>query len=171
MKKVLFICCILFATLSHAHETFFAYAEVEYDDMNGRIEATISMTSHDLEKYLQEKKIITKGLSVSLEDSTLRKSISNEVLNHFIMSSGSTREDYIDINAFMNFDGFELFLNGKVEFYYSIKLDQALTSIRVTFDLFMDEFPEQQNKLLLIYRNKKRDFVFLPATKTQYIEL
>lgn len=170
MKKALFICCILLTSLSYAHESFFAFAEVEYDDLSGKIETTISMTTHDLEYYLQKKKIITKNLSTSLEDSILRIAISKEIIEHFNMSTGNNRDDYVDINARTNFEGFELFLNGKVEFYYSASLEHPLKSIQITFDLFMDEYPEQQNKLHLIYRNQKKDYVFLPSKKTQLIE-
>lgn len=173
MKKALFICCILFASFSHAHDTFFAYAEVEYDDFSGKIEATISMTSHDLEKYLQERNIITKGLSVSLEDSVNQELISSEILKYFQINVFGKRTDVLNgIQAIeLTLDGFELLRTGTIVFYYSAEIANHFDHFEVKFDLFMDEFPEQQNKLHLIYRDKKRDFVFLPATKKQYIEL
>lgn len=169
MKKALFICCILLASLSHAHESFFAFAEVEYDDLNGRIEATISMTSHDLEKYLQERNFITKGLSVSLEDSVNQELISLEILRHFYFTSLNNAPNNENVN--FKLEGYEIYLNGKIDFYFSAEIQHTLSIFKLTFDLLMDEFPEQQNKLLFIYRNKKRDYIFLPASKTQLIEL
>jgi hypothetical protein len=41
----------------------------------------------------------------------------------------------------------------------------------ITFNLLMDSFPEQQNKLTFHFREKKSTFVFLESNQKQLIDL
>ena len=38
-----------------AHEYFFSFAEMEYNDITRKFEITISLTTHDLEKIYEKK--------------------------------------------------------------------------------------------------------------------
>ena len=175
MRILLFILTLLFATSSYAHEYFFAFAEVEYDEMNSRIEATLTVSTHDFEFYLQQKGIIQGDLNKNKSDSLKMQLIEEEIIKHFSLIEG-INTDYSNKNqkrtlGKLRLDGFETNLKGTVEFYLSIDVYQPLKSIEITFDLLMDQYPNQQNKLYLITRNEKRTIDFLSSKKTQLIEL
>ena len=153
-----------------SHDSYFAFAEVEYDEISGRFEITVSSTTHDLERYLTDKKIITGGLVASLKDSIQFNSIQKELKNHFNIK-------LIDANSLVNsvdisFDGFEVELTGIVRFYCSSSQSIAgINSLEITFDLLMDLFPLQQNKLIFTFRNEKSSYVFLRQQIKQQIQL
>jgi len=175
MKTLLFIFSLLCANISTAHEFYFAFAEVEYDEMNSRIEATLTVSTHDFEFYLQQKGIIQGDLNKNKSDSLKMQLIEEEIIKHFILIEG-INTDYSNKNqkrtlGQLRLDGFETNLTGTAEFYLSIDVYQPLKSIKITFDLLMDQYPNQQNKLYLITRNEKRTIDFLSSKKTQLIEL
>jgi len=68
-------------------------------------------------------------------------------------------------------DGFEVLLNGDVQFYLSAKIANPIKEFYVKFDFLMDKFPEQQNKLTFRYRDKKFTYNFLTTTRIQLIKL
>lgn len=173
MKTLLFIFALLFATSSYAHEYFFAFAEVEYDEMNGRVEATITVSTHDFEFYLQQEGIIQGDLNKNKSDSVKMLLIENEIIRHFDIKENYTDEDQELKKKLskMKLEGFETNLNGTVEFYLSSQVYEPLKTIEFTFDILMDQYPNQQNKLYLITRNEKRTIDFLSSKKTQLIEL
>lgn len=174
MKKALFVIFMMLQSCVYAHDYFFAFAEVEYDELNGRIEATLSLTAHDFERYLQKKQIIQGDLTSCLNDSVKMLELENEINKHFSFNSSPLEENSImDGEALFYFklEGFETQLTGIVQFYLSCPLKQPLESIEVTFDVLMDQYPEQQNKLTLINRGQKRTYVFLQSKRTQIIGL
>jgi hypothetical protein len=175
MRIILFILSLSFVNSISAHEFYFAFAEVEYDEMNSRIEATLTVSTHDFEFYLQQKGIIQGDLNKNKSDSLKIQLIEEEIIKHFNLTEG-INIDYSNKNqkpylGQLRLDGFETNLTGTVEFYLSIDVYQPLKSIEITFDLLMDQYPNQQNKLHLLTRNEKRTIDFLSSKKTQLIEL
>ena len=174
MKNFLFILFFLTSSISNAHDYFFAFAEVEYNEMNGKIESTISMTSHDFERYLQKQKLIQTNLNSCLNDSISMQNIEIELNKHFNVNMNSGIENSIlDGNESINFrlEGFEIQLTGIVQFYLSSTIYRPKAHLEITFDLLMDEYPEQQNKLTFIFRNQKKTVVFIPSMRSQIIDL
>ena len=49
----LFIICNSFASM--AHEYFFSFAEMEYNDVTRKFEITITATTHDIEKLYEKR--------------------------------------------------------------------------------------------------------------------
>ncbi len=173
MRILLFILTLLFATSSYAHEYFFAFAEVEYDEMNGRIEATITVSTHDFEFYLQQEGIIQGDLNKNKSDSVKMLLIENEIIRHFDIKESYTDEDQELKKKLskMKLEGFETNLNGTVEFYLSSQVYEPLKTIEFTFDILMDQYPKQQNKINFITRDKKQTIDFLQSNKTQFIDI
>jgi hypothetical protein len=174
MKSFILIFLLLISSLSNAHDYFFAFAEVEYNELNGEIETTISMTSHDFERYLQKKKLIQTNLNACVNDSVSMQNIEIELNKHFNINMNPGIENSIlDGNESFNLklDGFEIQLTGIVQFYLSSTIFRPLKHFKITFDLLMDEYPEQQNKLTFIYRNQKKTVVFIPSMRSQIIDL
>lgn len=164
MRKALFILILLMSSVSYGHDYFFAFAEVEYNEMNSKVEVTIRVSTHDFEKSLRSKSLISKDLSVLSQDTNTLSILEKEIEDHFTISS---LEQTIDLQL----EGFETQKTGIVEFYLSAEVKNNPNQLDIKFDLLMDEFPEQQNKLTFIYRMSKRTLVFMQNKRTQSIDL
>lgn len=170
MKKILVFLSLFFTFFGSAHEYYFAFAEVEYDEMNGRIEVTLTVSKHDFEYYLQQKRIIQGDLNKNKSDSLKFQLIEDEIIKHFSLKEFQSTLNKSSLSE-MRLDGFETNLTGTVEFYLSLDVYQPLETIEIVFDVLMDQHPNQQNKLYFITRDKKRTFDFLNSKKVQIVEL
>jgi hypothetical protein len=162
MKHIFFVFFFFVTSVTYAHEYFFAFAEVEYDEYNARVEATVVMTAHDFESYLKKEKIITKELSFYKNDSVVMKRVENEISKHFSIQSTS-------VGTF-TLEGFEIALTGMIQVYLTAPILSTPTGLEIQFDLLMDEFKEQQNKLTFIYRDQKTSYVYLQNKRSQHID-
>jgi hypothetical protein len=175
MKIVSLILLSFISVSIYAHDTFFAFAELEYKEMQGQLEASISVTAHDFETYLQKKGIIKTGLSRALKDSTLLKAIEQVLNEHFFVDLDPNGENSsMDGVEFILFtlEGYEEERNGTLRFYMHAPLKHLLSNgFMVTFNLLMDQHSEQQNKLTFQFREKKSTFVFLQNTQKQIVDL
>jgi len=162
MKHILLVFSFFLISFSHAHDYFFAFAEVEYDEYNARVEATIVMTTHDFEAYLIKKNIISKELSFYKNDSIILKQVENEILQHFSLNSLSVGK--------LTMEGFETQLTGMIQIYLTAPILSPSEGLDIQFDLLMDDFKEQQNKLTFIYRDQKTSYVYLQNKRSQHID-
>jgi hypothetical protein len=174
MKKALFLLLLLCSSVSYSHEYFFAFTEIEYDEMNGRIEATVSLTCHDYELYLQRNNVIKSDLRSCSKDSVRFSAIENDLNSHFQINLNpfvdNSVMDGVEL-IYFQLDGMEVLLNGTVQFYLSANVKRPLESFEMKFDTLMDENPEQQNKVTFIFRGKKSTYIFQPSKRTQIIDL
>jgi len=168
MSKSVYLLCVLFALFSstlRAHDTYFAFAEVKYDDLNGRLEATLTVSTHDLERVLSEKELLKGALSSSPMDSLLISSITTHIQSAFYFS---TKEDE---PLTWRFEGIENTLTGTTNIYLSSAVSEITNTFMVHFDIFMERYPEQQNKMTFIYHEKKITRVFLNAHRTDTFKI
>ena len=179
MKHLFIILFMLYLVNSQeikAHPYFFAFAEVEYNELSQSIEATIIASAHDVESLLKDNKIISTSLDEARKNNEEYFAINVFLNKHFcIHSTDSLSLEALDsaLPPQLEFilDGFEVLLNGDVQFYLATKIANPTNQFYVKFDLLMDKFPEQQNKLTIRYRNSKSTFNFLTTTKSQFIRL
>lgn len=150
--------------MSFSHDYYFAFAEVEYNEMNGELQATLIVSTHDLENTLRKKGTIERDLSSYSSDTSALRNIQNELLKGFSIQIGTKTLN-------LTLEGMEVQLTGLTNFYFSAKEIPSLKTISVKFDLLMDVFAEQQNKLTFIYRNTKNTYVFMSNRKEQEIIL
>jgi len=175
MKHLFLILFLSLGTFVRAHESFFAFAELEYKELQGRLEATLSVTTHDLEQYLQKKQTIKNSLSTALKDSASLTLIENELNSHFFVDldpfGQNSTMDGVEFIRF-SLDGFEEERNGTIRFYMHTALNHPISeTLGITFNLLMDSHSEQQNKLTFLFREKKSTFVFLQTNQKQFIDL
>lgn len=165
MKKIsTLVFSILFTLNLSAHPFYFSFAEIEYNEFCNCLEGYISLSSHDFEELLNEQLSTKTTISMAMNDSLLKKEISN-ILNMGLSFSADKQEIQFQL------EGFETEMNGLTRFYFSTKKLSNPKEILVEYDLFMDKHPEQQNKLTLIQRNKKETFDFLIQQKTKLITI
>ncbi len=179
MKPLFIILFMLFLVNSKyikAHPYFFAFAEVEYNELSQSLEATIIASAHDVESLLKDNKIISTSLDEARKNNEEYFAINAFLNKHFCIHSFDslslvTLDSELPPQLEFILDGFEVLLNGEVQFYLSTKIAHSTNQFYVKFDLLMDKFPEQQNKLTMRYRNSKNTFNFLTTTKSQFIRL
>jgi hypothetical protein len=176
MLKVLFSLFIGFSLLPklHAHEFYFAYAEMNYNEINGRFEGTLIFTTHDLERAIEPKGTLIGKFEKLDETSAELKLIENYLNQHFQISYGCA----LDSNAVDAFcqskfilEGIVSQLNGTIECYVSSAVGALYNPIEFKFDALMERYPNQQNKLTFTYRNHKETFSFLLYDQQKYFTL
>jgi len=70
-----------------------------------------------------------------------------------------------------NFIDYSIKKDGNIEFYFESESISPPSQIEVRFDLLMDDYPEQQNKLIYLNQDIKKSYGFLRNTKTHLIKL
>lgn len=143
MKKILFLFLLSFSTFCQGHETYFAFAEMEYDKECSCLEISIRVSSHDLNSIAENKIPEYQGLEKTLNDSQL----SHQIVEDIILKGFVISEKPKVFQLF--FEGFELNNDGNCLFFFKSERIES-NQINVRFDLFMGEFREQQNKLIYI---------------------
>lgn len=164
MKITLLILLCGLQSFAFGHDYFFAFAEVEYNDISQRFESTVSVSAHDLERIFDEKKWSIDDLESREEKTESFDAITDWVLNQFIIRSENSSVEFVVI-------GCEVELSGMIRFYMESEPFQITNALTVQFDLLMEEFPEQQNKLTLYYRDRTITKSFLQTAFVQEIRL
>lgn len=67
--------------------------------------------------------------------------------------------------------GYEVNTKGMVQFYLVSQVMKLTDSYTTSFDLLMDQFPDQQNKLIFNAGEKEQTAVFLPNKRSEIIKL
>ena len=163
MKYILFVIILLTSTLSYSHEYFFAFAEVEYNDISKKLEATVTASTHDVESAIREGKTRLKNIeSIDLESDDFRR-LQSYLLSHFkIYSVGKPNLKLI---------GFEVLLSGLTNFFFESTEMEIGETLHIEFDLLMQQHQEQQNKITFYYRNETYTRPFLYDKRRQEIKL
>lgn len=165
MKKAsLLIVSMLFAMTSFSHEYYFSFAEMEYNSENKTLELTLIVSTHDVEHWLQSKGVKLKELEDHTEDSNIQKEFETKLLSGYSISYDTDKIPFKLI-------GYEVLESGLTHFYFQSEKVEFKNQFTIKFDLLMDDFPEQQNKLTFIYKGKKQTFPFLQTTREQTIKL
>lgn len=166
MKKLLLFCSFALTLLSaQAHEFYFAFGEVEYNETNKRLEITLEMSAHDIESDMKKTGVVfDKHIENQTQSGTFKKQLETYLLNSFSISSDETP-------VRLSLVGFDVLPNGQLYAYLeSVPLELG-KSLLFRFDLLMETFPDQQNKITFIRHKQKQTAVFLPTKPTEIITL
>lgn len=165
MKRILFLAAFLLSAMySHAHEYFFAFAEIEYRQSSRCFEITIEGSAHDVKDVLVASGVEIRNLEEQSHDSAVKQQLENFVTAGFQMSSGNKE-------CSLHLIGYEVLPNGLIYFYLTSDPIELNTTVEIRFDWLMDDFPQQQNKITLIIHGKKNTAVFLPHQRKTSISL
>jgi hypothetical protein len=89
-------------------------------------------------------------------------------LEEFILSGFSMVQN--NKNVLFKLIGFEVDSRGMVNFYFKSEKVTSPSEYAVTFDLLMNQFPTQQNKILFTYNKKTVTAIFLANKRTEIIK-
>nr|WP_294861325.1 DUF6702 family protein [uncultured Fluviicola sp.] len=166
MKKLIAVLAFFSVLFSaNAHEYYFAFGEVEYNESTRKLEVTLEVNAHDLE--FDMKKSGTK-LSGHIEEQTRNPDFKTQLEIYLTKGFKITNED---LTLSLSLVGFDVLPNGLLYAYLEsqpVELDKRLF---FTFDLLMDSFPDQQNKITFIRNKQKQTAVFLLSKPTEMITL
>ena len=176
IKNITLLLILFISSISFAHNYYFAFAEVEYNEMNRSLEATIIASAHDVESVLRENDVISKSLDYAKKNKKEYYAINDFINKIFSVYVADSLSDFAldsSLPPQLEFvlDGFEVLLNGDIQFYLSTKIQNPINQFQIKFDLLMDKFPEQQNKLTFRFRNKKLTHNYLTTNRIQLIKL
>lgn len=166
MKKLWLFCLFSLALFSvQAHEYYFAFGEIEYNEATKRFEITLEMSAHDVEFDLKKTGVtLDKHIEDQIQNKEFKKQLEVYLLNGFSISSGSSPVNF-------SLMGFDVLPNGQLYAYLESAQIEPDKELRFKFDLLMDSFPNQQNKITLIHQKRKQTAVFLPTKPTEIITL
>ena len=142
-----------FSVTSFAHEFYFAYAELTYNELQQRFEGTIIFTTHDLERAIEPKGTLIGKFEKLDETSAELKLIEHYINEHFQITYGCA----LDSNA--------------IECYISSSAGALYNPVQFKFDALMERYTNQQNKLTFTYRNQKETLSFLLYDQQKYFTL
>ncbi|MDG1346295.1 MAG: hypothetical protein P8P77_01630 [Crocinitomicaceae bacterium] len=159
MKLLLtLIVALAFSVQANAHEYFFGFAELSYSNEEGVYEGTFTLSTHDFEDWLE-----TRAMDLTENDNptkpTYLQQISREIFTGFQITVNGNSLAFEIV-------GMEHLDTGLTNYYFrSTKVEKSST-LDVTFDLMMDLFPQQQNKITYRDELKSSTAVFL-SNKTK----
>ena len=163
-----------FSVTSFAHEFYFAYAELTYNELQQRFEGTIIFTTHDLERTLEPKGTLIGKFEKLDETSAELKLIEHYINEHFQINYGCALDSNA-VDAFcqskFTLEGIVTQLNGTIECYVSSSAGSLYNPVQFKFDALMEQFPSQQNKITFTYRNQKETLSFLLYDTQKYFTL
>lgn len=150
---IVVLICTFSAGVGYSHDFFFSFAEVEYNEIRQVFEGTITVTTHDMERALEKDSLLLAEIDpVNLSNEQV-EIIETYLFNHFKIRTNK--------NAQLHLIGFESLLNGVTNFYFESEKIELSNNILYVYDLLMDEYPDQQNKITFIYRNTSHTLTFL----------
>lgn len=160
---ILFLTFII-SSFASAHNYYFGFAEMQYNETNQTLETTVVLSAHDLEEILINNKTISKSLEYLNTDPSAIKAVSDQILKGFEVVINNKKILFESL-------GFEVTRNGMINIYLLAKNVMIDKELNITFSCLMDYFPEQQNKMTFIRNSKKYTAVFLPHQKSAVINI
>ena len=161
MKSLLLIFSLLAPALLYAHDTFFSFAEMQYDQSCQCLEISLSISSHDLEEKAELLIENYASLEESLKIESDRERILKFVKDGFVIYQNKQQLE-------LQLMGYELLEDGTCSMYL-ISESVKQENITMKYDLFMQEFSEQQNKLQYLKSPDKTEiftfFIFRRETE------
>lgn len=122
------------------------------------------VSTHDLERTANELSYNFGDLNEIKPDSPEFKELEKLLSKHFSMKCGSVLCEFKLI-------AHEVQLNGITNFYFESDKIEITQNIEIKFDLLMDQFKAQQNKITVYHRGHSYTKVFLNNERTQQIQL
>ena len=164
MKIGIFFFTYLFHSLSFGHSYHFSFAEVAYNEISQRFESTITVSAHDMETVLKNEDIHIDSLHLYKSDSEKYKGVETYLRDHFSIVI-ATKE------VLFHLVGMENRLNGNTLFYLESDGVTFADEIEVNFDLLMEHYEQQQNKITFYYREQFYTATFVRNQRIQKIRI
>lgn len=159
----LFMYLSLVFFMTPSHDYYFAFAEIEYNKETNQFEISIQASAHDFENYLIHEDPTFSKLE-EINNPVQKHKISKLISDHF--SIQLMNNELLNINL----EGIEITNTDKVNFYLTSNKIEFPKTLQIRFDLMMDFFENQQNKIKILHDNGPTFLTYLPQNKIRKIE-
>jgi hypothetical protein len=159
-----FLIILAISFTSQAHEYFFGFAEMEYNATEGVYEGTLIFSAHDFEMWLNQKGIKVVDLEDHIESYSFMEDAGEVVFEDFSVSNNTS---FLHLSII----GFEVLNNGLCQIYFASSKSPAFDSLDVKFELLMDVFPDQQNKITFLDGKNSYTATFTQVNKQANIQI
>lgn len=150
--------------VSWGHEYYFGFVELAYDAETERFEGTMVLSAHDVEDWLQDQGVLIAQMEDLKPNTDLMSEVQEKLFSGFQLS--------FDHEAVHNqIVGVEVLTNGMVHFYFQSEPIHPTSALNIQFDLLMDYFPDQQNKITYLKDGIASVAVFTKNSPTGIIEV
>ena len=137
---------------------------MEYNEAEQVYEGTLILSAHDLEMWLEQKQIGLISLEEQTDDELLLEAMGYEVFEHFKVSTKTAELSF-------TIYGYEVLPNGLCQIYFASNKVDSSNELEIRFDLLMDAFPEQQNKITFLQGKESYTATFTSIQKQANIQI
>lgn len=146
------------------HEYFFGFAEMEFNEQENKFEISLQTTAHDFEHHMEHMGVQLGHIEkLKVEDSLFQLAL-KEVYQGFSISKEGKK-------LALKCIGYEVNLKDELFFYLQSETTDKSGKWNIEFDLMMNSFPKQQNKLNYVEKGKKTALTFLFSNKERTLEI
>lgn len=163
MKIVSAVLFVLLHKVLLAHAFYFGFAEMAYDAEEEHYELTIQLTAHDFEEDLKDKGLLVRNLEDELGNASFLQVLNREVNRGFKI----THPENIVFEAV----GFEILSTGLIQIYLHSNPIEKQQTLQIEFNLLMNRFMAQQNKLTVYDGGSQYSVAFTPNNFQQTLKL
>jgi hypothetical protein len=163
MKKVLFLVLMLCSVMGWSHKFYVSIADLSWDQDEQRIEGSIKLTAHDIEKMLANKFERSVDLEVESDSSEVGQYLQAYLARNFTVKSN-------DQWAIPNYIGKEITLRGELFIYFTFTGIQQPESIEISNKILFELFPKQQNIVHYKYKDQTKSVTLIPSKTHGKIE-
>ena len=168
MRKILFGIIFLITSLSifsfNMHEYYFGFAEMEYNSTAKNFEISLKTTAHDFEHHMEHMGVNIGHIEKLKTGDSLFAEVMKEVNKGFSISKEGE-------NLGLKCIGFEVDLKDNLYFYLKSETTEKEGKWNIEFDLMMNSYPKQQNKLNYVESGNKTALTFVYSNKERTLEI
>ncbi len=155
IKSICIVVIFAFSFLGNAHEYYFAFAEMQFNKEKSRFEISIRATGHDVEEYMEKIGHTIPKLEDCINKPAEMQKLEKLITTHFIIEKEGN-------SIILELVGMEVNTKDEVIFYLVSRKMEQPEKVDITFDLLMNYFEDQQNKLTVFTEKGKVYLSFLP---------
>ena len=163
MRKLLFIFSLFFTQFAWGHAYYFAFAEMEFNDDESRFEIAVRATGHDVEDYMDHIGQPVGQLEKAADNPVAMSNLEEMIRKHFVIYASSK-------SLMLDLVGVEVNNKDEVIFYLTSRKMKRPDEIEIKFDLLMDLYEEQQNKITFFTNEEKVYLSFMQHKKVRTFE-
>jgi len=163
MKTLLLTLLIAISSGGWSHKFYVSIADMKWDQEEERIEGSIKLTAHDVEKMLANKFQRPVDLEEEPDSSEVGRYLQAYMARNFVVKSN-------DLAAVPAYIGKEVTLRGELYIYFTFTGVAEPKHLSITNKILFELFPKQQNIVHYAYDSQTKSVTLIPLKPHGKIE-
>lgn len=163
MKTLLLTLFMAISSMGLSHKFYVSITDMKWDQEEQRIEGSIKLTAHDVEKMLTNKFQRPIDLEKESDSSEVGRYLQAYMARNFVVKSN-------DIAAVPTYIGKEVTLRGELFIYFTFTRVAKPQHLSVTNKILFELFPKQQNIVHYKYKSQTKSVTLVPLKSHGKIE-